>query len=337
MRSEGKMNIYDIAQKAGVSIATVSRVLNGNDKVSAKTRDKVNAVIAEMGYTPNIFARGLGLNSIKMVGVICTDVSDIYYAKAVSVLEECLRQNGLDAILCCVGTEIENKKKSIEMLINKRVDAIILIGSVFKEKDDNCHIKKAAKQLPVIMINALVREPNVYCVLSDEYHAMRHMVKKLIQNRTSQILYLYDVDTPSSHSKLSGFKQGFKECDRTIDNELIVKVPHDLNEVYEVVEKLLDEGLQFSAVIASEDLLAIGALKAIRKKAIKVPDEIAVIGFNNSILAECSSPQLTSIDNKVSTVCSTAVSLLKDVLEEKNVPHTITIETDLFIRETYQL
>ena len=107
------MNIYDIASKAGVSIATVSRVLNGKGNVSEKTKEHVLKIIEEMGYTPNIFARGLGLNSIKMVGILCSDVSDIYYATAVSTLEKELRRGGYDSLLCCTGDNIEVRINSL--------------------------------------------------------------------------------------------------------------------------------------------------------------------------------------------------------------------------------
>lgn len=143
------MNIYDIASKAGVSIATVSRVLNGKGNVSEKTKEHVLSIIEEMGYTPNIFARGLGLNSIKMVGILCSDVSDIYYATAVSTIEKELRQSGYDSLLCCTGDNIEDRKKSIDLLLSKRVDAILLVGSTFKEKSDNSHILDAAKTFPL--------------------------------------------------------------------------------------------------------------------------------------------------------------------------------------------
>ena len=138
------MNIYDIAQRAGVSIATVSRVLNGSPNVSTKTKAKVLGVIEEAGYTPNVFARGLGLNTMKMIGVLCTDVADIFYAKAVSVIENALRQYGYDSLLCSTGKNLEDKQKYIDLLLAKRVDALILIGSIFKEETDNSHIEKAA-------------------------------------------------------------------------------------------------------------------------------------------------------------------------------------------------
>ena len=127
------MNIYDVSKKAQVSIATVSRVLNGNPNVSEKTRSKVLSVMDELGYTPNIFARGLGLNTIKTIGIMCSDSSDLYLANAIYFLERELRSRGYDSILCCTGTDLETKQKYFDLLRSKRVDAIILAGSKFVE------------------------------------------------------------------------------------------------------------------------------------------------------------------------------------------------------------
>ena len=107
------MNIYDIAALAGVSIATVSRVVNDSPKVSEKTKEKVRAVMEEQNYTPNVFARGLGLNSMHTVGIVCPDVSDVYMANAVAHLEKYLKKYGYDCILACSGYEYEDKVNAV--------------------------------------------------------------------------------------------------------------------------------------------------------------------------------------------------------------------------------
>jgi LacI family transcriptional regulator len=327
------MNIYDIAKRSGVSIATVSRVLNGSEKVSPKTREKVLKVMQQEEYTPNIFARGLGLNSIKMIGILCTDISDTFYAKAVSLVERLLRQNGFDALLCCTGNKLENKKKYLDILLKKRVDAVILIGSAFKENTDNSHIENAAKQIPVIIINGLVELPNTYCVLCDEQSAVSRNVQLLHKQGYDDILYLYDVLTYSGCIKISGYKDGLQKCNLPFQETLMVKVSKSIDDVTAKVTELLGAGLKFSAVMASEDLLAIGALKALQKFDLTMP----VIGFNNSILAQCSSPALTTVDNMLDTLCPTAVQMLVDILENKTVPQKIVISSKLIERDTFHI
>lgn len=133
------MNIYDIAKKSGVSIATVSRVLNDSDTVKSATKEKVLAVIKQENYRPNAFARGLSTDSIKLAGVVCTDVSDAFFAKAVSLLQGMLRKLGYSVILCCTGDNGAEVKAQLNYLLEKHIDAVFFIGSFF-----------AAKKYPII-------------------------------------------------------------------------------------------------------------------------------------------------------------------------------------------
>lgn len=127
------MNIYDISKQAGVSIATVSRVLNGSDKVSPATREKVLKVMELNSYTPNAFARSLGLNSMHTVGILCADSSDVYLASAIYYLERELRYHSYASMLCCTGYQLEEKKKYLQLLLSRNVDALFFVGSNFVE------------------------------------------------------------------------------------------------------------------------------------------------------------------------------------------------------------
>lgn len=327
------MNIYDIAQRSGVSIATVSRVLNGGKNVSQKTREKVLSVMQEEAYTPNAFARGLGLNTMKMVGILCTDVSDTFYAKALSLVEGNLRRHGFDVLLCCTGSQMEDKKKYLELLLQKRVDAVVLIGSAFQENTDNSHIGAASKQVPVVIINGLVELPNVYCVLCDEKEALTRNVELLYRQGSRRILYLYDTLTYSGCQKLAGYREGWRSCGLPEEDLLAVQVNKNLEEVRSKVKSLLENGESFDAVLASEDLLAVGAQKALAGRGLTLP----IIGFNNSVLAQCASPSLSSVDNMLDTLCPTAVNLLMDLLDGKPAPHKILLSAQLTERETFRM
>ena len=179
------MNIYDVSKKAGVSIATVSRVLNGKANVSEQSRKRVLKAMKELDYTPNIFARGLGLNTMKTIGIMCSDSSDAYLANAIYYIEQELRKNGYDSLLCCTGRDITTKKKYLDLLLSKRVDGIILVGSqfVFNEPDDDCsYIIEASSELPIILVNGYIDSPNIYCVLCDDYNAVYNVTSSLIEN-----------------------------------------------------------------------------------------------------------------------------------------------------------
>ena len=329
------MNIYDIASKAGVSIATVSRVLNGKGNVSEMTKEHVLSIIEEMGYTPNIFARGLGLNSIKMVGILCSDVSDIYYATAVSTIEKELRQSGYDSLLCCTGDNIEDRKKSIDLLLSKRVDAILLVGSTFKEKSDNSHILDAAKNVPFVMINDFIDAPNIYGIVCDDFNAVRENTSIFLEQGLRRIAYLYDADTYSGALKLSGFRAAFTQLNTLSDPELIVRCAHSPESAREQTLRLLQkQKRRLEAVVTSDDCLAVGALQAAVSAGLQIPHDIQIIGFNNSLLARCANPALTSIDNKVELLSVTAVRTLIDVFAHKNVSNKIVLSAELVKRST---
>lgn len=326
------MTIYDIAEKSGVSIATVSRILNGGKNVSEKTRKKVLAVMKEEKYTPNIFARGLGLDSIRMIGLLCTDVSDIYYAKAVSILEKELHKKGFDVLLYCTGTQPEDKKKSLQMLLEKRVDAVILIGSAFKEEADNSHLEEAAKKVPLFIINGLAEFPGISCVVCDEHGAVMENVSALYEQGCHRILYLYDALTSSGFQKLDGYRDGLEHCGLLWDNALAVRVEKSLESAKQAVLRLFREAIPFDAVMTSEDLLAVGAQKALQQMNITMP----IIGFNNSLLAECATPSLTSVDNMLDTLCPFTVGLLLRLLKGEEAPNKTIVSAKLVERETFQ-
>ena len=324
-----KLNIYDIAKKAQVSIATVSRVLNNSDSVREETRRRILDIMREEGYVPNAFARGLGLNTMKMVGVMCTDITDSFYANAVGEIERLLRTRGLDTVLCCTGNEPSDKRQALESLVNRKVDAVILIGSVFREQNDNSHICTAASSVPVIIINGFVEAEGVYCVLCDERSAVRRCVSALYRQGGNKILYLYDTDTYSGIEKRRGYSEG---CAETGLDEMCLKVKRNVDAVAEQVKKLLSTAKQPNAVIASEDIIAAGALKALYSRGVKIP----VIGFNNSVIAECTTPSLTSVDNLCSSMCETAVRIISDIEKGKTISQKTVLSPGLFQRESFK-
>ncbi len=329
------MNIRDIAGRCHVSVATVSRVINESPNVSAKTREKVLAIMREEGYTPNAFARGLGLNSMRMVGILCTDVANPFYALAVSLLERDLRDKGFNTLLCCSGTALDKKKRCLSLLLEKRVDAIMLVGAAFYEKKDNKHIAEAARQVPVFLINAHLSLPNVYWVLCDEREAMRSSVGRMAAAGYDRILYLHDMLrwAWAGTRKMEGFRQGLEDEGIPQDSVLIQGCERGVLPAQQAIAALLDQGIAFSGIIASEDILAVGAQKALLERGLSLP----IIGFNNSIFCACTTPTLTSVDNMLGSLCPTAVEMLDRLLAGGQVPENIVVSATLIERETFPL
>lgn len=328
------MNIYDIAKKAGVSTATVSRVINGSKSVSVETRQKVSAIMLESGYSPNIFARGLMVNSMKTIGVMTIDVRDLYYARSIHSIENEARRLGYNVVLCNTGGDISEKKKYLKLLLQKRVDGIILIGSVFKEKSDNQHITQAAAEVPVVMINGYLEGKNIYSIMCDDNGAVQAAVKFLADRGHKAIAYIFDVETFSSMEKLRGFKKAVREYGLTAGNDSIIHTTRGMEGGYNAVRQLMKSGAEFTALIASEDILAAGALKAFAEAGIDVPGKISVIGYNNSVISQCTTPALTSIDNKVEYISSTAANLLIRAINGKEAQSRTVEKAELIQRES---
>ena len=333
------MTIYDISEKAGVSIATVSRVLNGSSNVSEKTKKKVLDVIDQYEYTPNAFARGLGLNTMKTIGIMCADSSDLYLAKAIYYIEQKLRANGYDSILCCTGYDLENKKSSMNLLITKKVDGIILVGSnfVYEKDTDNKYIIDAAAQIPVMILNAALDAPNIYCVLSDDFTSMYEATMNLIHSGVKDILFFYNTTSYSGKKKLAGYRAAMEECDLLKSGNFLqfYQGSHEnIPAMTEHLKKLHSKGVQFKGIIASDDTLALACVKYAKEMKLRIPEDLSIIGYNNSMLVNCCDPELTSIDNKLETLCQQLITTLMGVLGGNEMPKKTIFSGELVKRGT---
>lgn len=330
------LTIYDISEQAGVSIATVSRVLNGNANVKASTREKVMKVIEENDYAPNAFARGMGLRSMHTVGLLCADSSDIFLAKAVYYIEQELQANGYESLLCCTGYDLDVKKKYLNLIMSKKVDALVLVGSNFVGIDpkDNEYIREAAKQVPVMLLNAHYDCENVYGILSDDYKSMFDTTTDMINSGLKDILYIYHSETFSSNKKRTGYSDAMK--DGSGNTNMVYRYDGDIYDTDTVAAFIesIAKTIHFDAVLASEDALAVGALKYAYNNNIRVPDELTIVGHNNSLLCTCANPALTSIDNKLETVSLQLVKTLMNVLSGEDMPKRTVYPGTLVKRET---
>ena len=333
------MTIYDISQKAGVSIATVSRVMNGNTNVSPKTKQRVLDVIKECGYSPNAFARGLGLNSMHAVGIVCADCSDMFLAKAIHHVEQELRSAGYEGILCSSGYDLEGKQEALQILLQKHVDSIILIGSHFLYEDDesNEYIREAAKSIPIMMLNADSDCPNIYCVFCDDFKATYDTTSYLIDRGAKRILHLYESTSYSGRRKLAGYQSCILAHDMPLDIALCAHFEGDRESATEIasyLDSLWDDGLRFDAISCSNDYMAMGAIRFARTRHISVPKDMQIIGYNNTVLTTCSYPELTSMDNKIATISNQSVSILLEVLDGKQMPQKTVVSGEIIKRET---
>lgn len=327
------MNIYDIANAAGVSIATVSRVLN-DGVVGKDTREKVLRVMQEMGYTPNAFARGLGLGTMNTVGVVVSNIHDLYFAHALSVLEKKLRARGYDMILCCVGGGAAERKKYFDLLLAKHVDAVILIGSRFAARTTLPLVREMARRVPVICMGGELNIPRAYSVVCDDKAVVAAAVKTLYEKGYRSFLYLYDTVSPSGINKRKGFVQGLTQCGLDPHSAPSIRCERDIDRASAAIAQVFRQGARPDAIITAEDELAVGVLQFAAQKGLRVPQELAIVGYNNSILSRATQPQLSSVDNKVATMSEMAVQLLAGIFEDQNSPGKVTVQAQLVQRGT---
>lgn len=330
------MSIYEVAQRAGVSIATVSRVINNSSSVRPETRERVEAALRELNYRPNAIARSLVVNATHTIGILSSDVRDSYYANAIYILEQEFRKLGYHVILCNTGGGLDKKKRYLSLLLEKQVDGMILVGSIFKEKNGNPHILEASTVVPIVMLNGSLDGDNIYSVVCDDRKGVFKVVENLVQRGHKKIAYVYDVDSFSGLAKLEGFMTGMSSMNLPVKPEWIVQTKSGLDGGRQALDRLEAEIIDecCTAVIASEDILAAGVLKGLAAKSIKVPDNVMVFGYNDSLIAKCTTPELSSVDNKVGDLAKEAAKMLYQVLQGEEISNRKTIIPELVFRES---
>jgi DNA-binding LacI/PurR family transcriptional regulator len=326
------MKMQDVAKLAGVSTATISRVLNQPEMVREETRRKVQQVLEQTQYVANAFARGLVVSSMKTIGVLTNDVTSAYVAAMFHAIERRFAELGYNVILINTGKELENKKKSLRMILERQVDAVILLGSMYKERKNNDHILQAAAKVPVLIINNYIQAANIYSILCDDAHGIREAVQYLVNLGHRHIYYFIDSRTPSALAKLKGFQQGMAA--HGLDPANVIPIACSIEGAAAGFCELAAKNAKVSAVVCGEDITAIGVMKACAKLKLRVPEDLSVIGYNNTLLAEAATPSLTSVDNDRVRTGLEAVHKLYDVFQGKLVAKKTVITPTLLIRES---
>ena len=325
------MNIYEIACLAGVSTATVSRVLNHSDSVSEATRKKVEAIIAREEYIPNAYAHSLTTKQSHTIGIICPDISDINHSYPVAELSHHLRSHGFEILLISTDANQESKRDSFTSLIRRQAEAAIVIGcNTSQEEISDFHY--AAGHFPVFILNGEIEGENIYSTRCDEQTAARDIVRMFAEAGRKRILYLYDSETYSGQMKMNGYLQGMREASGEepmiiqIDDCFLSLLPHAIQNI----SNMLDH-ISFDAVLAADDILAIAAEKALSQRGLS---PVPMVSFNNSMLAISATPELSSVDIKLSEQCDIIATNLLKVLSGEKPESSIVLNTQLYKRES---
>lgn len=327
------MNIYDIAEKCGVSIATVSRVLNNNPNVSAATRDRILAVIEQENYTPSALARRLGNGetdpaeggvAAPAVGVLCPDLCHPYYAQLLTRIEAGVRARGLDLLLISGVTDPAAQQTALSALAAKGVKAAIAIDPTHSDAP-------LSAPLPLILAEGNPT-PNAVAIGGDHSRTVGELVKQLMGRQRRRILFLYSRMSHSCHQKLEGYRAAYAAAGPAVDPDLIVQVDSRPEAVNAVVKQLLVKRVTFDGVIGADDAVALGALKALGRTGLSMP----VIGYHDSAMAQCNTPALTSVDSDPDALCAAVLEALDRLLAGEETAPAVTVPTRLVERDTFR-
>ncbi len=328
------MNIHDIAREAAVSIATVSRVINNNARVHPGTKRRVQAVIKRRNYTPNALARGLLSNRTKNIGVFTVDILHPYYASVISRVQKDLNAHGYNLFFCNTGGDIESKKKYIEAFLENRVDGLIFVGSTYREKKDNVHIQKAACSVPIVLINNHIKGENVYCLLCDDAEGTFLATNHVIARGSKKLLFINGPDTQSGRRKRKGFDRAVEENGLDPKAQTIINVTGSRDILPRLVENEFAEK-SFHGVITSDDLFANQVVNTLQDRGIRIPEDVVVIGYNNSMICDLTYPHLSSVDSRFDDLGGLAAEAMISLLEGKEKRKRLEyLEPRLVIRNT---
>ena len=327
------MNIYDIAKMAGVSASTVSRVINNKKGVKKETRELVQKYLNEFNYIPNETARGLVNQASRMIGILISDIRTAYHTESVYNMEKEFTKRGYCCIIMNSGFDEEVRANYIQILGQRQVEAIALIGSTFQSENVEKAILKYIPNIPVVIVNGHIDLPNVYSVIADEETGVTNCVKYLSERNRRNLAFVIDNFTPSNQLKMKGFENGVKQfCDQ--DNPTIVKCESSFQGSYIATQELITDHPEIDGIIYVVDLLAVAGIRALNDMKVSIPKRVAVIGVDNSIYSEICSPRLTSLDNKLFDLSVTSARNLIYALQNKYVTKNLMIFSNLVERES---
>lgn len=324
------MNIYDIAREAGVSITTVSRVLNGKDNVSAATRQKVEAVLNRNSYVPSAIARGLVAKSMKTVAVLTVDVRVPHYARTAYAIEHECSRRGYNVLMCNTGEAKEAGMRYLDTVTEKQVDGVILVGSAHSALNTESRLKKLLVRTPTVVANGRLKLPNSYSVLVDDHMGIGMAVDHLAEKGHEGIVYVRDRNTESAQRKYEGYLAAMGR--RGLEPRVLETEPTLAGGLAAAQAFLKMKNV--TALVCGEDLTAAGVLKGLLRAGVRVPEQVAVTGYNNSEYAHICEPELTSVDNKPEMVGLMSVQLLESLIGGQADPASVVVQPQLALGQS---
>ncbi len=308
--------IYDVAKAAGVSTATVSKVINNTGRISEKTKEKINRIIEDLNFRPNVIASAMKGKSTYQIAFLIPDVSNPVYAEYLKQIEERGQELGYNIVMCSTDDQAEKEARHINLLKQRRIDGFI-IASKFK----NVALLKQliSEKFPVVLFAHERPELSVSSVTVDDYIG-GYMAASHLLALGHQRIGIIAEDSVSSKERIRGYKSALSEADITVEDNLIVISGPAVLDAEIAVAKLLDREDRPTAIFGCNDLLAIGVLQASRARGIQVPEQLSVIGFDDTQLCSIVSPKLTSISQPIRELSKEVTDMMIRKIEQNEAP-----------------
>lgn len=322
-----------VAERAGVSVNTVSRAINNKSDINEETKKRVLKVAQELGYVQNATAVALRTKKTRTLGVVIADNRNPFYAEVLNGIEEAAREKNYHIILANTQRDYQKEEEAINLLLAKRVDGL-LITPVQDRNDDIKNLIEA--NIPFVIVGRDFKNIEVDAVYNDEVKGGFLATKYLIKKGHKRIALINGfLHKSPARGRLEGYKKALKEYGIPFDDSLVSVGDIDVKDGYERTKQLLEKNLDFTAIFAYNDMMAFGAMRAIKEKGLRIPEDIGLVGYDDIPFSSLISPSLTTIRLKKQEL---GVESLKLLLSRINVSRKktkkIMLDVELKIRET---
>jgi LacI family transcriptional regulator len=329
------VTIKDVARQAGVSIQTISRVINNRPDVSPQTRKRIQAVIKEMGYQPFTNARGLAAKRTYTLGLVTADFSDFWFSQVVTGAEKEAQEHGYGFMLGNSTCDPKDEPKFMRLLTQRHVEGVLFIRA--NCENEYIHLLRLKEfGVPVVTTGHHLPETGLAMVDVDNVGGGLKATEYLISLGHKRIAMLTGPsDWKSVHDRTEGYLLALQNAAIPADQELILNGSWLHRSGYENTKKLLEKGITFTSIFAHNDRIARGAIHALYEAGLKVPEDISVIGYDDIPEAEFSDPPLTTIRQPAAEIGQAATKFLIQMIEDSNVaPKQIMFDTTLIVRSS---
>lgn len=335
------VNMKDVSKRAGVSTATVSNVITGKRNVSPHVRQRVLAAIKELDYHVNYIARGLKTQRTNTIGVVLPDITKLFFQEVLNGIISAASKANYRVMVMNSNYNFDTEQSLIHTLVKSYVDGIVLSSCVsLNESKEWAAIltKNKIKMPPVVSIESQLDPDVISSVVFDNATYSSQVTQHLLDSGRKDILYVSGpIILEHEYARYSGYLQSLKENNISPDPTLQAFGDYLSESGYYLVREKIRSGISFQAVQASNDQAAIGALKALKEAGIKVPDQVAVCGFDNVFPSSLVSPAVTTVETPGQELGSESVELLLNLIAEPaDTPVLRILDGELIIRESSQ-